>query len=377
MPTIRDARVSADGAAVEVVTVHGPDLDRIPLARAASRIREFPPGERPGYLRTLLAGVVEMAAAGRAPEKRGQGTLLPMVFSAEHFNVHAARVSRAAAEVVAGVAEIVVVDRPNSAEEVTSAHLDRLGITAEQALQDARANLARVPESGRWERVPGTALWEWVGGDFYAASRVFTPGWLARAGLPGTGRMFVAVPSRDLVLAGRVREVGPDLARIVDLVHNAWTRSSQPVSPILYSIDSPGGALCPLAVKGDRHAARELRRSELSHLVTAYTRQAQHHTDTAEEHWLELRVGRFEGKEVTVTAWTGASTGDLLPRAEYVMVPPVIDDVVVPWETFREVAGDCVQPEPGAIPERWRTVRDLTSAQLAELAERTAVRRPG
>lgn len=370
IPEIQHARLSPAGDAVEIVLDPAEGATRVFLARLAARVEGMGPGARRDHILRTLTGVVETAAVRRGGLETWDTarllSLRPMLFSADAYARN--RDSMVATELVPGVAETIVLDRESTIAHLTSSQLAEWGVTVERARTAARENLAASPDTTRWQKVPaGPRMWQLNNADDYDCRRVFDPDWLRPNSPPGTGPLFFAVPGRQLVIAARLRDVESELDTIAERVLDSWRGSTEAVSPVLYVLD--GDAVRPLRSKKTR-VQRQLWHNAAALAVTVYSRQLEAIVPAEGENWHRLQVAELNGQQATLTSWTGDSTDDLLPQAEYVMIPPATDPVIVPWQDFLDVVGEHVQREHAALPARWRTCRALTTDQRRELRQR-------
>jgi hypothetical protein len=100
-------------------------------------------------------------------------------------------------EILPGVAEVSVLDRPTTMEFVDRRRCDRWQVSVAEVLAAGRRNLIDAPEPGRWKKLRNVPLWELDNADEYSAARLLQPGWLLRHRPPGCGQIVIGIPARQ------------------------------------------------------------------------------------------------------------------------------------------------------------------------------------
>lgn len=370
---IREIRPDATGEYLTVVVDAHDGEYRIPLDRVARSLATATPDERAGAIRQQLAVAVESCrdkASGRSWDTARLLLLRTMLMPASAQARYPDSI--VGVEVLPGIAETAVLDRPTSIANVCQDELTRWQVDVEEVLTAGRDNLDHAPDPAQWRKFTGQPLWTLEGADDYSTARVVRPGWLRKHSPPGAGRVVFAMPTRTTVVAGRLPELKAGLAQFAETTQKAWRQGLNQVSPVLYVLN--GDEISPLRVKAGK-AAEVLRRGELSLAATEYHQQVEHASTKAGDQWASLQVMELDGRHASLTSWTGSTLNDLLPRADFVAVAEDATTMaVVPWVDFARITSEFVRHEPGMMPGRWRTVAPLTTQARAELGER-AVRR--
>jgi hypothetical protein len=237
------------------------------------------------------------------------------------------------------LAELVVVDRPDTMTYVAADLLAGWGVTEEEVFAAARSNLSVVIREPLPER---PAVLTFVDdGDAYWTSHLLIDGWLA--GLSGrVGGVPVAfAPERGTVV---VAADGEALPALFALVERQYVTSPRAITPMAYVSDARGRTVPYAAPEG--HPLRHLvQRAEALLAMHEYTHQSRMlSTRTPPPAPLRLLGSAQEGWR-TRAVWERDEPA-LLPTADEVQC----GDAVLPWAT--------VAPHLSRIgaldPPRWR-----------------------
>jgi len=257
---------------------------------------------------------------------------------------------------------------------VTETDLRTWGVSEDEALRQARENLARAPlQVGRIE---GAAYL--LGPDGYISSWLAVPEVLARIAADVGDRVVAVAADRDgLVLIDTDRP-----ATVVDLLREAleqYQEATRQLSPVPYVVD--GGGLRPWDPPAD-HPARPLV-DEAGQLLAATeyglqrTRLQDLSTKAGEDVFVATRMlvqHGDHGVPWSWAAWVRQVTNGLLPQADYVLLGDNDNPtfrLAVPWDDTLRLAGHALEPA-GYDPPLWR-YRGWPDAETFDALQRAAV----
>ncbi len=265
---------------------------------------------------------------------------------------------------------VLAFDWPEAVQTINAGQLDTWGVSAYEAIEAAKMNLAEVPfgvaEMGENLRV-------FMTGDSYDATRILLIDQIRNLELQG--RPVALAPNRDMLLVtGSDDEVG--LAMMVALGSEALEKQ-YPLSGIPLILDDDAWADWMPPEDHPCFAAFQTLRS--SFLGPRYAEQK----DLLDELYADEPdppfVASFSGVKktdddvVTYCVW-GKDVDTLLPETEKVVFYSQTDegdgqqDALATWDRVREVVGHLMEPTDH-YPPRHR-VRDYPDAdQLAELGK--------
>lgn len=230
------------------------------------------------------------------------------------------------------------------------------GVTDDEALWTASANLARIPCQVRRRGPVGMV----EGPDGYASSWLAVPAALASAAAEIGDRVIAVAPTRDeLVLIDAER---PEAVTVVlKSVLKEYQDAARQLSPVPYLVSEagiepwtppPGHPARPLA---DR-AARYLAAAEYAHQQARLDDVLQKAGEDAyvARHTL---MERPDGSLWSWVPWVRQVTNGLLPRADVLVLGDNDDPgtrFAVPWDDALRIAGDALCEEAACDPPRWR-----------------------
>jgi len=254
---------------------------------------------------------------------------------------------------VADLAVGLVIDLPTSMAYVQEKALDDWGVTWEQALQDAIANLRGLPEHGGWKQIaPGVWSGEW--GDSYESSRLLIPDLIYRVGISDPVAM---APFRDSLLV--TSAANPEgIAKMVQIAHDALNDRGRWVSFELLRLD--GTTWLPFTPTGEAatHQAQMMVRSR----AEDYESQRHILDGQLEDQQLDIFVAscsllrKGDGPITSYAVWS-EDVDTLLPEADSVVLIYKDGDkdwlTRLPWGVVREQFGHLMEPTD-YVPTRYR-----------------------
>lgn len=311
----------------------------------------------------LRQAVLAMAPCPRPASWRDAGPLLlPAVRPASWASAMAGRAGDDPAEAWFGmplvpfVKVLCVIGSAHSMSPATVGDLAAWGVTDDEALRAAAANLARLPcevhRSGPVAMVQGP--------DGYASSWLAVPAVLSRIAA-GIGDDVIAVaPARDdlILVDGGQPEA---LARVLETALDHYQETSRQLSPVPYLVSEAGiepwtppegHPAVPVAGKAARYlAAAEYGRQKasLDELLAAAGEGGYVARHTLME--------RPDGSLWSWAPWVRQVADGLLQRADVVVIGDNDQPsarFAVPWEDALRVAGGYLREEPAYDPPLWR-----------------------
>jgi hypothetical protein len=275
------------------------------------------------------------------------------------------------------LAEMVVIDLPDSMAYVTAARLDDWGVVASDVFDAARENLADLADRATAADADhGATMVRFIDdGDTYCTSMLLVDGFLARMCERTGGRAVAFVPDRNSMLV--VPDDANALLTLLPMVEEEYVESVRSVSPVAYTVDD-AGAVIPYPVEGSGPLAARLHRAEAILAATEYAAQKDMLDARHDKAGVDVFVGsliagaRQDESLFTVAVWTdGIDT--LLPEADFVGFvadgsAPGADMFTVPWLA---VANEMdLVPADGLHPTRYR----VTAWPAPEVIDRLRAR---
>jgi len=218
------------------------------------------------------------------------------------------------------LAELVVVDEPDTMMYVTDHQLGEWSVSADEVFATARANLAARAAAPGSTGVEAPALIRII--DEYAPSFLLLDGWLEgmSAAVGGSPVAFAADRESLLVTADGA------LDRLFELVETDYTSAPRAISPVAYVSDSRGRTV-PYDAPPGHPLHGPARRASRILAATEYNVQAGRVADALPCHL----VTRPDGSTFTVTPWERGSPA-LLPVVDFVaFVASGEAPLFVPW----------------------------------------------
>ncbi|WP_069164939.1 hypothetical protein [Nocardia altamirensis] len=277
--------------------------------------------------------------------------------------------------------ELVAVDLPNSRAIVSTATLDRWGVTADDVFAAAHENLTAMVGS-RGIKQSGILRFA-DNGDGYCTSWPLIPGWLAGTG-DGEHRPIAFLPDVDtLLITPDTGDLGPFFA----LVERQYRDAVRPISPQGYTIDDHG-AVIPLDQSPHHRHLPFVQRARCGLAVTEYDAQStalnddldddlafDHHDDLDPAFIGSVMFAQDDTGPFTLTIW-GEGVEYLLPEADRILFCRTDENnemetlFEAPFATVAEITG--LTPIPGMTPRRyevrhWPDPSTLTQLQSAAI----------
>jgi hypothetical protein len=254
---------------------------------------------------------------------------------------------------------LCAIDSEHSISFATAADLARWGVSDDEALRTAAANLARMPCQVR-RNGPNGPVGLVLGPDGYASSWLAAPAALARVAA-GIGSSVIAVAAeRDqliLIDAGH-----PDAAaRMLEPTLEHYQTAARQLSPVPYLVSEAG--IEPW-IPPPGHPARPAVDKAACHLAAVEYGQQ---TDMLKSHLAatgeDVHVARHtlmrrpDGSLWSWATWARQVTNGLLPRVDVLAFADNEDpgaQFAVGWDDALRIAGHALQEEPSCDPPRWR-----------------------
>lgn len=251
---------------------------------------------------------------------------------------------------------LCAIDSEHSMSFASATDLARWGVTDDEALRTAVANLMRMPCEVR--RNGPMAMF--LGPDGYASSWLAAPAALAQVAADIGDTVIAVAAERDQLIL--IDAEHPEAAALMlEPTLEDYRTAARQLSPVPYLVSEAG--IEPW-VPPPGHPARPLVDKTACYLAGVEYGQQQamldHHLTTAGE---DVHVAkhtlmqRSDGSFWSWTAWVKQVANGLLPRADLVTV---IDNdhpsgqFAVRWDDALRLAGDALQEEPAYDPPRWR-----------------------
>lgn len=307
--------------------------------------------------------VLAMTAPPRPASWRAAAPLLmPAVRSASWANSMAsANGAKATAApfgkpLVPFVKVLCAVDSEHAMTFATAADLAAWGVSDDEALGRASANLARMPCQVR--RDGPVALVE--GPDGYVSSWLAAPAALARVAADLGSTVIAVAATRDQLIL--IDAEHPDAAaRMLEPTLEHYQSAARQLSPVPYLVSEAG--IEPW-VPPPGHPARPLVDKTARYLAAIeYGQQQAALDDQLTKAGEDVHVAKHalmqrpDGPMWSWASWVRPVTNGLLPRADVLMlVDPDHPDgqFAVRWDDALRLAGDALREEAAYDPPRWR-----------------------
>jgi hypothetical protein len=251
---------------------------------------------------------------------------------------------------------LCAIDSEHSISFATAADLAAWGVSDNEALRTAAANLARMPCQVRRNGPMALVL----GPDGYISSWLAAPAALARVAADIGGSVIAVAAERDqliLIDAGHPEAA----ARMLEPTLEHYQTAARQLSPVPYLVSEagiepwvppPGHPARPIVDKAARYLA-----------AVEYGQQKgmlDHHLAAAGE---DVHVAKHtlmqrpDGSLWSWAVWVKQVTNGLLPRVDVLAFGDNEDpgaQFAVRWDDALRVAGHVLQEEPSYDPPRWR-----------------------
>jgi hypothetical protein len=351
-----------DGFALRIERPDGA-LVTMNLQNVYLETRELDGDARAERLRRALLGM----ASGPRPAcwRDAAPLLLPAVLAASRANAMAigsgGEVTAAAdapfgRPLVPFVSVACAIDFEHAMGFATGADLARWGVSDEEALQTAAANLARVP--CQVHRRGPMALVQ--GPDGYVSSWLAAPAALAKVAADIGDSVIAVAATRDQLIL--IDAEHPDAAaRMLEPTLEHYQTAARRLSPVPYVVSEAG--IQPWQPPAG-HLARPIVHKTARYLAAIeYGEQKTLLEDLLGKAGQDVYIGahklmqRRDGSLWSWTAWVRQVTDGLLPRAD---VLSVIDNddpealFAVPWDVAIGLAGGALHEDAAYDPPRWR-----------------------
>ncbi|OJT23960.1 hypothetical protein BO221_16525 [Archangium sp. Cb G35] len=266
-------------------------------------------------------------------------------------------------EVLPFLRELISIDYEDRAAYLQQEELESWGVSFEEVLAAAHANLARfVPLSTElYERHPGP-IWSIESDQFHESSWLLRPGFLSSFEKKVEGRPIAIVPDRGtLWIAGDAHS--ETVARLCESAEREYQASARATSPALYTVDE-AMRVVPYARPQEDELAYRVRRGHRLLAACEYSAQKRQldQSKGGEEEGgyfvANVMLASPKGSPETFTycVWSDEQgPGDLLPEVDLIALPETKEHVLlVPWEEVRRIVGDRLVAEPTLSPRRYR-----------------------
>jgi hypothetical protein len=269
----------------------------------------------------------------------------------------------------------LVYDWPTTTASLGQEQFDAWGMSIEEALRTARANLRERTPGTFAELEPGVFGAHWL--DAYDASRLLLAELISR--LPLDGDPVALLPSRDLLLLAGSADVA-GLGRIAELAEPLLSEQRSITGRAFAWRD--GGWTPFLPDEDHPHHGRFQRLVQITrarHYADQKAALDERHQRAGEDLYVaSLLLLRTETSDA-LTSWCswGRGVRALLPRADLVVfgIPGESEEEYrhwrVPWDEAVALVGDRMEPQ-GLVPERWLVGAESFPGeeQLAPFAEK-------
>ncbi|MBO0803465.1 MAG: hypothetical protein J2P25_10390 [Nocardiopsaceae bacterium] len=272
------------------------------------------------------------------------------------------------------------IDFEHSMTFATPEDLAAWGVTDDEALRTATANLARMPMEV--SRAGPTAMVR--GPDGYASSWLAVPAMLSR--IPGGfgGSVIALAPTRDLLVLADTDD-SEATVRVLDLALEGYQEAPRQLSPVPYLISETG--IEPWAPPPGHPARSAAARAARDLAAAEYGQQTAMLGELFAKTGEDVHVANYmlmheeDGSSWSWAAWNRQVANGLLPRADMLIIGDNDDPdamITVRWEDALRAAGHVLREEPAYDPPRWRYRGGLDGDTLASLrAHAVPLRRLG
>lgn len=268
------------------------------------------------------------------------------------------------------VAVGLVLDFPDTSRHVNPPDLEEWGITFEDALATARANLLEISREPFHKVMDGVYVAPWE--DSYAASRILLPELFTS--LQVQGAPVALIPTRDLlIVAGS--EDRTSLAAAATIAREAL---GDPYSISLFPLVLKDGAWSDHTID-DRDLAAAFYRLTLDQLIGDYDEQQKLLNAVFDKRGEGAYVSKFlatqhqeSGEVSTFCTWSN-SEALLLPETDRVAFSRVTGESaeslgIARWEKVRTVMGDRMRATEH-YPPRWEVREFPTAEEIGRMVE--------
>lgn len=257
----------------------------------------------------------------------------------------------------------VVFDTEHNITSVNQQTLERWGVSLDDALAAAKANLWDRTDPKKLRGQTGIYFGEW--GDSYESSRILLTEFIYRLDLDGDP--VACVPNRDALLV-----TGKHNSAALKFLLKAGTENhfnaGHSVSPDLFVLED---GVWKKYVPEDPSLREMWRNARRRRDGMDYHQQKQLLDKFDEDVFIASYLGiqREDKSEYSVCAWTKGIDSSL-PKAEmlgFVVDANTKDQFMVPWEDAFPVVRALLEPEAGLIPVRYRAREFPDDQQIAQL----------
>ncbi|MFT4625663.1 MAG: hypothetical protein ACI8PZ_004332 [Myxococcota bacterium] len=264
------------------------------------------------------------------------------------------------------LSELVMLDLPDVRMFVNQGHLERWGVSGEDAFVAAHEVLKDHAAAGlSFNDTYG--VWQLDAPDGASTSRLLLDGWLSAFADQVEGRPIAIAPWRRLLMIGGLDD-DEQLGRLLDIAEQGWRRAPSPTTPAVYTVDDDGKTVplhtSPITL---RHRRVEAGHRTLAHRVYADQREMLLPYAPVPLAPLHLEHSSDTGEALTWTEWTEASPEVWLPEADHVRVHSEAGEAWLPWDVFRALAAGALT-RLDLHPMRYRTQWPTLKAVYAMVA---------
>ncbi len=259
------------------------------------------------------------------------------------------------------LSELVMLDLPDVRLFVNQGHLDRWGVSADDAFEAAHEVMKDHATAGlQFNDTYG--VWQLDAPDGAATSRLVLDGWLRAFDGLVAGRPVAIAPWRRLLMVGGLDD-DAQVGRLLDIAEEGWRRAPSPTTPALYTTDQAGRTV---ALKTSpvtrRHTRIERGHRTLAMAVYAEQREmVQPHTST-QLAALQLEQHSETGEALTWVSWSESTPEVWLPKADFVQLSSEAGEAWVTWETLRQLAPKALTRldlHPARYRTTWPTIKQV------------------
>ena len=289
----------------------------------------------------LLPAVRTSSWANAATAAKGEGGLAAVPFGSP---------------LVPFVKVLCAIDFEHSMSFATAADLSAWGVTDEEALRTASANLARMP--CQVQRTGPAALI--TGPDGYASSWLAVPAVLARVAADIGPSVIAVAATRDQLLL--VDAEHPEaVVRLLESALEDYQTGARQLSPVPYLVSEAG--IEPWAPPTDFPAWPLVDKATRYLAAAEYAQQQAKLDDLLQKAGEDVHVAKHtlmqrpDGTLWSWSAWVRQVTNGLLPQSDVILFgdTDLTDDrFAVRWNDALRLAGGALREEPEYDPPLWR-----------------------
>lgn len=349
------------------------------LHRLYADTRELPPEERERAVDRFLTALTQTPETTSLSWEEARPRLRPVlrtVTFGQGLELEQPGHAMVGHEVLPFLREVISIDYEDRAAYLQRAQLESWGLSFEEVLAAAHANLARsVPLSTeQYERTPGP-IWSIESDQFHESSWLLRPGFLASFAKKVEGRPIAIVPDRTtLWIAG---DAHPEtVARLCESAEREYQASARATSPALYTVDD-AMRVVPYELPPEDELAYRVRRGHRLLAACEYAAQKQQldQAKGGEEEGgyfvanVSLASPKGSPETFSYCVWSEElGPKDLLPEVDLVVLSETKENVLlVPWEEVRRIVGDRLVAEPSLTPLRYRPLAWPTPEMFEQL----------